>query len=126
MRLTRVMVMFGLLATSVVAIPQIASAAVIVKAIADPPLGHFKKAVTRVDAGTKVTFKAVSGSHTVTGYGGWHYSKRIDDSTGGTRPQQVSFRFREPGTYQFRCTIHSQIAGGFCTYMCGTVVVRNR
>ncbi len=126
MRLSRLTVVIALLAVSIIAVPEAASAAVIVKATANPPFGNFQKKVTRVDPNTKVTFKAITGSHTVTAYGGgWRFNERIDNRP-SPRPQQVSHRFRGPGTYQFRCTIHSQITAGTCYYMCGSVVVRNR
>ena len=57
--------------------------------------------------------------HTLKSYGG-RWTKR-----GRLRPgEQTSARFRRPGTYKFRCSIHSKLKrGGRCRGMCGKIEV---
>jgi predicted lipoprotein with Yx(FWY)xxD motif len=73
--------------------------------------------VVRIASGSTVRWKAVSGSHTVTAYGGhWAFNRSLPDGS------SVQRRFTTPGTFRFRCTIHSQLANGKCQGMCGKVV----
>ena len=75
--------------------------------------------VIRVASGSIVRWKAVSNAHTVTAYGGhWTFNRSLPLGS------SVQRRFTEPGTFRFRCTIHSQIVNGNCQGMCGKVVVR--
>jgi plastocyanin len=77
-------------------------------------------ASTSVVHGTKVTWKAVSGSHTVTSISK-NWSKSVKLNSG----QTTSFTFQTAGTYRFRCTFHSNYNATTkkCTGMCGKVVV---
>jgi plastocyanin len=71
-----------------------------------------------ISSGTRVVWRAVDTTHTVTAYrGSWSKDTRI--AAGST----TSFTFRNAGTYKYRCTIHSSIVNGRCDGMCGTVVV---
>ena len=73
---------------------------------------------TNISTGTKVTWKAVSGSHTVTAYkGAW--SKNTTIAQGSS----TSFTFKNSGVYKFRCRFHSSLSNGVCSGMCGKVVV---
>jgi plastocyanin len=97
------------------------SSAVVVKGVACSayPL-NFKwmPKITTVAKGTKVTWKAVSGSHTVTAT-----SKNWSKKTTISQGQTTAFTFKTAGTYRFRCTFHSTVSNGTCSGMCGKVVV---
>jgi plastocyanin len=71
-----------------------------------------------VSAGTRVIWRAVDTTHTVTAYRG-NWSKDTTISAGNT----TSFTFNNAGTYKYRCTLHSDIVNHRCQGMCGTVVV---
>ncbi len=79
---------------------------------------HWAPGSVRVAAGTRVVWKAVTGTHTVTAYGG-KWKKNTTISRGGT----TSFTFRSRGVYHFRCRFHSVLVNGACRGMCGKVVV---
>ena len=71
-----------------------------------------------ISVGAKVTWKAVSGSHTVTAYKGkWTKNTTIAQGTA------TSFTFKSKGVYKFRCRFHSTLSNGVCSGMCGKVVV---
>jgi plastocyanin len=92
-----------------------AQASVLVKATA----AHtFKPKKLEINAGTKVVWKAMSGTHTVTAYSK-NWSKNTTINTG----QTTSFTFRSKGRYKYRCLIHSTLVDGVCSGMCGKVVV---
>jgi plastocyanin len=55
--------------------------------------------------------------HDVKGYGGWSFSKVLQPG------QQATRRFRQRGTFRFRCVRHSGIVSGKCQGMCGIVHV---
>ena len=96
-------------------------AAVVVKAVASDasPTGYaFRPRSIQVAAGTKVTWKAVAGSHDVTATSK-NWSKRSTLQIG----VPTSFTFRKPGIYRYRCTIHSSMSDGTCVGQCGKVVV---
>jgi plastocyanin len=81
---------------------------------------HWSPTTVRISRGDIIKWRAVSGSHTVTAYGGnWAFNK--DLSTGDVEDRT----FRRAGTFRFRCTIHSTLANGQCSGMCGKVVVRS-
>lgn len=70
--------------------------------------------------GTRVVWRATTGNHNVTAYGGnWTFSRAISASGDPTAVK----RFRTAGRFRFRCTIHSTIPGGVCNGMCGRVRV---
>jgi plastocyanin len=79
----------------------------------------FVPARVRIAPGTKVVWKAVGLTHTVTAYKG-HWSKDVSIPAG----QTTSFRFKQTGRYKYRCTIHSTLSNGVCTGMCGKIIVR--
>jgi plastocyanin len=102
---------------------QPASSAVVIKAVSCTSCAagyRWKPGTTSVVHGTKVTWKVVNGSHTVTSIGK-NWSKNVSLSAG----QATSFTFKTAGTYRFRCTIHSSyvVATKKCAGMCGKVVV---
>jgi plastocyanin len=71
-----------------------------------------------VARGTRVVWKSLSGTHTVTAYSS-NWSKNTTISTG----QTTSFRFRHNGVYKYRCLIHSTLVNGVCSGMCGRIRV---
>ena len=104
-------------------VAQPATSAVVVRAVACSSCASgykWKPASTSVVHGTKVTWKAVTGSHTVTSISK-NWSKNVTLSSGGA----TSFTFKTAGTYRFRCTFHSSYNATTkkCTGMCGKVVV---
>ena len=95
-----------------------ANSAVVVKGVSTSAGFRWKPKITDIAHGTKVTWKAVTGTHTVTAYkGAW--SKNTTINAG----QSTSFTFNSPGTYKFRCLFHSTLVNGVCSGMCGKVVV---
>ena len=80
---------------------------------------HWSPTTVTISSGDTVKWKAVSGTHTVTAYGGnWSFNHSLP--TG-----QVAHRvFSHAGTFRFRCTFHSTLTNGHCSGMCGKVVVR--
>jgi plastocyanin len=81
---------------------------------------HWSPATVRISNGDTIKWKAVSGTHTVSAYGGnWTFNK--DLSTGDVEDRT----FRHAGTFRFRCMIHSTLTNGQCSGMCGKVVVRS-
>ncbi len=73
----------------------------------------------RIAPSDVIKWRAVSGSHTVSAYGGnWAFNRQL--STGDVERRT----FRRAGTFRFRCQFHSTLSGGRCTGMCGKVVVR--
>lgn len=74
----------------------------------------------RISGGDSIKWRAVSGSHTVTAYGGnWTFNRPL--STGDVENRI----FRRAGTFRFRCAFHSTLTNGRCSGMCGKVVVRS-
>jgi plastocyanin len=97
-----------------VALP--ASGAFVVRATSDGNVFRPKRA--EVNRGTRVVWRAVGGSHTVTAYGGG-WSKNVTLSAG----ERTGFTFDENGRFRYRCTFHSSLSSGRCTGMCGKVIV---
>lgn len=95
-----------------------ANSAVVIKGVSTSSGFRWKPKATNISSGTKVTWKAVTGTHTVTAYKG-SWSKNVTINQG----QTTSFTFNNSGVYKFRCTFHSQIVNGVCEGMCGKVVV---
>jgi len=99
---------------TVFAMAPAANSAVVVKGSG----ARWRPKVTTINAGVKVTWKAVSGSHTVTAYkGAW--SKNTSIAQGSS----TSFTFNNSGTYKFYCRIHGSVTNGVCSGMCGKIVV---
>ena len=91
-----------------------ASAAFVVRAEGT----SFRPARAEVDRGTRVVWRAVGATHTVTAFGGgWSKDTRI------TAGQQTGFTFQQRGTFRYRCKIHSTLSRRRCNGMCGRVVV---
>jgi plastocyanin len=81
---------------------------------------HWSPTTVRISTGDIIKWKGVSGTHTVSAYGGnWAFNK--DLSTGDVEDRT----FRRAGTFRFRCMFHSTLANGQCSGMCGKVVVRS-
>ncbi len=94
-----------------------ANSAVVVKGVSGGGF-HWMPKTVNISHGTKVTWKAVAGSHTVTAYrGAWNKNTTINQG------QSTSFTFHNAGTYRFRCVFHSSLVNGVCSGMCGKVVV---
>jgi plastocyanin len=75
-------------------------------------------ATLRVDRGTLVRWKGVSGTHHVRAYGGnWSFDRALPAGT------KVKRRFNATGTFRYYCTIHGTVSGGRCSGMCGRVIV---
>ena len=71
-----------------------------------------------VSHGSFVRWRGVSKYHNVVSYGrNWRFDEALPVGA------VVRKRFRYPGTYRFRCTYHSTLAGNTCVGMCGSVVV---
>jgi plastocyanin len=97
---------------------QPASASLVIKGVNTTSGYRWKPDSVSVATGTKVVWKAVSGSHTVTAYkGNWSKNTTIAQGT------STSFTFKSAGVYKFRCTFHSRIVDGKCSGMCGKVAV---
>ncbi len=95
-----------------------ASGATLIRGVSTSNGFRWRPKVTDVAKGTKVTWKAVSGTHTVTAYkGNWNKNTTINSG------QTTSFTFNNTGVYKFRCTLHSTLSNGTCSGMCGKVVV---
>ncbi len=71
-----------------------------------------------INASETVRWKAVSGTHTVTAYGG-NWSKNTLLSAGETTRRT----FNSTGVFKFLCTIHANVSAGICSGMCGRVRV---
>jgi plastocyanin len=95
-----------------------AQAAVVIKGVHTTSGYKWKPHAVSVATGTKVVWKAVNGTHTVTAWKGkWSKSTTIAQGT------QTSFTFKAAGVYKFRCLFHSTLVNGVCSGMCGKVVV---
>ena len=76
----------------------------------------FSPKTKSVPKGTRVVWKDQGGTHTVTAYSkNWSKNKTIAPGT------RTSFTFSSPGTYKYRCTIHSTLTNGVCSGMCGVI-----
>jgi plastocyanin len=78
--------------------------------------------IQRIERGDRIRWSnSLSGSHTVTAYGGnWSMNETVQSG------ESVGKRFRRAGTFRFRCTVsgHSSLSeDGNCTGMCGRVRV---
>lgn len=103
---------------TVFAMAPAGNSAVVVKGVSTSSGFRWHPKVTDIASGTKVTWKAVTGTHTVTAYrGSWSKNTQI------AQGQSTSFTFNSSGVYKFRCTFHSTLSNGVCTGMCGKVVV---
>ena len=103
---------------SALAMIPAASGAVLVRGVSTSNGFRWKPKVTDISSGTRVKWKAVTGSHTVTAYKG-SWNKNTTLSAGET----TGFTFNNTGVYKYRCTFHSTLSNGVCSGMCGKVVV---
>jgi len=78
----------------------------------------YKPRRTEISPGTRVVWKAVVGTHTVTSYS-HNWSKDVTLAQGDT----TGFRFNSTGVFKFRCRFHSTLSSGVCSGMCGKIVV---
>ena len=59
-----------------------------------------------------------SNVHDLKAYGGgWRFSKVLDAGESAAR------RFKQRGTFKYRCVRHSAVVGGTCQGMCGLIHV---
>ena len=95
-------------------------AATLIKGVATSNGPRWKPKSVSIAVGAKVTWKAVSGPHTVTAYKG-PWNKNTALAQGGT----TSFTFKKKGVYKYRCLItgHSTLVNGVCSGMCGKITV---
>jgi len=78
----------------------------------------FSPMAPHVAVRTMVTWRSLAGTHTVTATSpNWSKNSNL------TPASPTSFTFRRKGTYRYRCLIHSSVATGRCTGMCGRVIV---
>jgi plastocyanin len=105
------------LVTALAAAPA-ASGATVIRGVSTSNGFRWRPKITDVARGTKVVWKSVDSSHTVTSYGGG-WSKNTTISQG----ERTSFTFNSTGVFKFYCRFHGQVNNGKCTGMCGKVVV---
>ena len=91
-----------------------AGASVLVRAKCDV----FDPVKVSVQHGTKVVWKGVCGTHTVTAYGA-NWSKDVTIGQG----QTTSKTFKRVGLFKYRCRLHSSLTNGLCAGMCGKIRV---
>jgi plastocyanin len=97
---------------------QPAQAATVIKGVSTTSGFRWKPHAVSVAKGTKVVWRAVDGTHTVTAWkGNWSKNTTIAQGT------STSFTFKRTGVYRFRCTFHSTLSNGVCSGMCGRVTV---
>lgn len=120
---TRVaIVMTALLVAAVGTVGPVAADTYRVKAAGSESEGwKWRPATVHAAAGDRVVWRnPTDETHTVTAYGrGW--SKNVTLSPG----ERTRKRFRNAGTFKFRCTVqgHSALSDGRCVGMCGKVRV---
>jgi plastocyanin len=110
----------ALLGIVVFAVP--ANSAFVVKATRNASGADvFKPKKALVAPGTKVTWKAVKGTHDVTSIG-----KKWSKYTIIPQGSKTSYTFKKAGKYRYRCMMHSSYnpSTKVCTGMCGKVIVR--
>ena len=112
----------GLLMAATAAL-QPAVSAVVVKGVSCstcPSGSKWSPKSTSIVHGTKVVWKAINTSHTVTSIG-TKWSKNVTINVG----QTTGFTFNKVGTFRFRCRFHSTYNATTkkCTGMCGKVIV---
>jgi plastocyanin len=120
MFLRRAALTLAVMAVFVSAGAPVSDAAVVVKGVATTNGPRWKPKAISIHTGTKVTWKAVSGPHTVSAYKG-PWSKNTSLGKGDA----TSFTFKKKGVYKYRCLItgHSTLVNGVCSGMCGKVTV---
>ena len=100
--------------------PRVASTPTRVTKTVRAIVSHWSPITVRISTGDIIRWRGVSGTHTVSAYGGnWTFNK--DLSAGDVEHRT----FRRAGTFKFRCMFHSTLTNGHCSGMCGKVVVRS-
>src|SRR6476619_7870747 len=88
---------------------QPADAAVAIKGVSTLSGFRWKPHAVSVAKGTKVVWRAVTGTHTVTAWqGAWRKSTTIAQGT------STAFIFRRVGVCRFRCLFHPALANEGC------------
>ena len=103
---------------SALAMVPSASGAVLIRGVLTSNGYRWRPKITNIAPGTKVTWKSVTGTHTVTRYKG-NWNKNVTIAQG----QTTSFTFNNAGVYKYFCNIHGHVVNGVCTGMCGKIVV---
>jgi plastocyanin len=90
-----------------------------IKAAGAPGSFHWNPTSRTIDKGEKIVWKnPTSAKHSVTAYGdGW--SKNTTIQAG----EKTGRKFKQAGTFLFRCRFHSTLNNGSCGGMCGKVRV---
>jgi plastocyanin len=110
-----------LLVVAVVAVVALANIALAGRAVIRGSGNDWSPRRVTVDRGSRVVWRATSGTHDVNAYGGnWTFSS--DDISPSGDPT-VARRFRRTGTFRFFCNFHGDVVGGVCSGMCGRVRV---
>ncbi len=81
----------------------------------------WNESYNHVTPGTRVVWKnpaRLNSTHDVTAYGR-NWDKQVTLRAGDSTAK----RFRNTGTYKYRCRIHSQLNDGQCDGMCGVIHV---
>jgi len=103
---------------SVLSMVSTASGAVLVRGVSTSNGFRWRPKIVDINSGTRVKWKAVSATHTVTATSNnWNKSTTINQG------ETTGFTFNNNGTYRYRCTLHSDIVNGTCSGMCGKIVV---
>ena len=122
MKIRRLVISALALSLLVVAAPSPAPADTYrVRAAGEPGSFRWKPDFRHVNKGDRIVWKnPTSATHTVTAYKG-QWSKNSSVPSG----EKTSFRFRNKGTYKYRCTTpgHSSLSDGNCSGMCGEIHV---
>jgi plastocyanin len=116
----RAAMILAVMATLVSVSAPAIDAATLVKGVATSSGPRWKPKTVSIGVGGKVTWKAVSGPHTVSAYKGpWNKNTSL------TKGSTTSFTFKKKGVYKYRCLItgHSTLVNGVCSGMCGKVTV---
>lgn len=74
---------------------------------------------TYIGVGDRVLWRnPTDDRHDLTAYGrGWEFRRVLDPG------ERAARRFRDAGTFRYRCRIHSSIVDGRCEGMCGLIHV---
>jgi plastocyanin len=110
----RHLVVAGAVVATLVGQAMPASASVLVRA----KCNFWSPSTVKVAKGTKVVWKSVCASHTVTSYSK-NWSKNVVLNQG----QTTSRTFKSKGVFKFRCRFHSTLSNGVCHGMCDRVRV---
>jgi plastocyanin len=113
-RSVRTVVTIALSLLMVVMLSGSAQSAVVIKNSGNA----FRPAGVKIHKGAKVTWRIVSGFHTVTSTSP-NWFKNTTLSAG----QSTAKTFKRTGVYRYRCMFHSTFSNGVCSGMCGRIRV---